>query len=194
MKYIRFMIFCLLSLSASCRYDILNNPEHKLIKNFSSRARKEAGLISWSYGINQSLLRDYPSNALVGDFKVIYALRKTQENVVSVDEARCLIISVVESFLRDINTNQKIRKKLAAFPFPSNRMSIYIVFVDENDIGLGNGGVQKVYVANDKIRYLRYEIYEYIKPVPFGKHFVFHEEVYSKAFDIVKEQGRLREL
>jgi hypothetical protein len=177
-----------------CTGDISKKvPEFRLIKRFSSQLKNEQGLVLWCYGINDNDPDYYQRKRKNGvtNYSVDYALYKTQNDVVSLEEARCLLVSVVESFLNEINSDPEVRKNLDVYPFPSKLLTVGVSFVDENGWDRGNGGISGARLYEGKIRYERYEIYEYTPPAIDGKHFDVHKESYEEALDIVKSQGCL---
>lgn len=195
MKFIKIMILFMFGLSASCCHDVLNMPEYKLIKRFSKRIKKSDGIYLYCYGINA--LHPVPEDHIEGkisDFSVSYEIYKKRTDSVSLDSARCLVVSIAESFLKEINSDPKIKNELSKYPLPSDRIHVILHFRDENDVELGNEGISSVFLERDKIEYERYEIREYTPPIPVGRHFTVHEERYGKALEIVKNQGCLREL
>lgn len=195
MKFIKIITIFILALFASCYRDVLSMPEYKLIKRFSKRIEKSDGINLYSYGINA--LHPVPENHVEGkisDFSVSYKIYKKRTDVVSLEEARCLIVSIAQSFLNEINSDSEIKNELDKHPLPSNRIRISIYFKDENRVELGNEGISYIILKEDKIKYERYEIREYTPPTPVGRHFVVHEEGYDKALEIVKNEGCLRQL
>jgi len=225
MRWIKFFIVCSLVLSfSSCEKEQVDISElcseYKLIKVFSERIEPETGLVLRSYAINYNLPKGHQFKNGVGDFMASYTAYKTQQDVISLEEARRLIVSVAESLLQEINSNLTVRPKLDVYPMTSDLLTISINFKDENHIELGNGGVSRMYFSNGKINYERYEIYEYTKrcqlpegvyvhdeidgkirsyqvtqpTVPVGKNFIIHQENYAEALDIVKKENGLKQL
>lgn len=195
MKFIKIMMLFMLGLSASCYHDVLNMPEYKLIKRFSKRIEKSDGICLYAYGIND--LYPIPDDHIEGKisaFNVSYEIYKKRTDSISLDSARCLVVSVAESFLKEINSDPKIKNELSKYPLPSDRIHVILHFRDENDVELGNEGVSSVFLEGGEIEYERYEIREYTPPIPVGRHFTVHEESYGEALEIVKNQGCLREL
>ncbi len=195
MNFIKFIIILSLCVFTSCYHDVLKMPEYKLIKRFSKRIEKSERIYLYAYGINA--MHPIPEDHIQGkisDFSVSYKIYKKRTDIISLESARCLIVSIAESFLKEINSDPEIKNELDKYPLPSDRIRISLQFRDQNDIELGNEGISYVYLNNKKIEYERYEIREYRPPTAIGKHFVVHEESYGEALEIVKKQGCLREL
>lgn len=195
MRYIKLLLILFIIFCGCSAWDISKKvPEFRLIKRFSNKINKETGLVLFCYGINNSLPKNYQIKNGTANFSVSYKLYRTQKDIISLEDARCLLISVAESFLEEINSDPEIRNDLDVYPFRNDRIGISIVFVDENDVNLGNGGISDIYFSHGKITYERYEILKYEKPIPSGKHFTVLKETYPEALDIVKKSGCLKNL
>ncbi len=189
MRFTSFLFLILLSCSRQKKDISEIVPEYKFIVTFAEKIKKESGLLLWCYGINNGNI-DYDEikNGVV-NFSSDYALNKTRQDVVSLDEARVIFVHLVESFLEEINTDLEIRPKLDFFPFPSTRLRMSLIFRDENRIELGSG-VSKVRFSGGNIEYQRYEISHYTGHYPAeGKRFLMHKETYEEALEIVKKQS-----
>jgi hypothetical protein len=159
---------------------------------FSERLKKEEGLTLGCYGVS-----DFPqkhSEYTLFNFNLMYASYKSQQDVVSLEDARCLLVSIAESLLKEINSDPAIRDHLVPYPLTYNEIELVVSFRDENHVGLGNGGIQSVDLYEGKIIYDRYEIKEYTPPIPLGRSFLVHKEDYTTALNLVKSQGCLKEL
>lgn len=156
-------------------------PEFRLIKRFSAKLKEDQGLKLYSYGINNNVPKDYTSDRIVYNFSVSYVAYKTQQDIISLEDARHLLISTAESFLAEINSDPEVKDRLDQYPLSSDRINICIIFEDENHAGLGNGGVQRIYLSNGQIKYRRYEIQEYKAKDTIGTNFLMHQESYSEA-------------
>ena len=194
MKYINLIIFLCVVFSSCGKVDRTASdilPAYKLIVTFSKRIQPDTALILCSYGINKSLPKDYQYKNVVANFSADYKLYKTQKDTISLEHARELIVSLAESLLEEVNSNQNVRTDLEVHPFTTDLLAVSIRFKDENQIDLGQG-VSAVYFANGKIKYKRYDISEYTGRYPaIGKHFTIHQETYAEALDIVQKQGAL---
>ena len=194
MKFINLTIFLCVVFSSCGKVnrtasDIV--PAYKLIVTFSERIKTKTDLILYCYGINQDLPKDYQYKNVVANFSADYKLYKTQKDTVSLEHARELIVSLAESLLEEINSNQNVRPDLEVHPFTTDLLAVSIRFEDENQIDLGQG-VSGVYFRKGKIQYDRYDISEYTGRYPaIGKHFTIHQETYAEALDIVQKQGAL---
>ena len=114
MKSLKFFIACsLVFLSSSFKKEKVDISElcseYKLINVYSERVKPETGLELRSYGINIELPKGYKFKNGVGDFMVDYYSYKTQKDIVSLEEARRLIVSVAENLLEEINSNLIVR-------------------------------------------------------------------------------------
>jgi len=191
MKLSKFVVLIFFVLCISCgkkdASEIL--AEYRLINNFSKKLKIKTGLVLYCYGINNYLPKDYQFKNGVASFDADYALFKTQKDSISLEEARCLLVSVAEGLLQEINASAEVQPHLDVYPFTSDLIRVCIYFQDENCIDLGTG-ISTVFFSNGKIKYERYEIYEYRSKYPaIGRDFLVHEEAYSEALDIVKKQG-----
>jgi len=166
-------------------------PAYKLVVDFSKRIKPDTGLVLCCYGVNHDLPKDYPYKNSVANFTTAYALYKTQKDTISLERARELIVSLTESLLQEINSNPNVRSDLEVYPFTRELVEVILRFKDENKIELGTG-VSRAYFFNGKIKYERYEIYNYTGRYPAdGKNFTIHEETYAEALEIVKQRGAL---
>lgn len=190
MKLISFLV-----IFASCVCDMSEKIiEFKVIKTFSERLKEKTQFDLYSYGVNNQLPKDQEVNGKIINFDISYKLLCDKKDLVSLDQARCWLVSVAESLANEMNTNTQINKELETFPLPMQNIKLYLLFLDENEIELGQG-VCKVSLLNNKIRYQTYKIKQYdigFKSVAKGDHYNIHEETYDKALQIVKEQGCLR--
>lgn len=183
-------ILCLIFL-VSCNFTLNKElPEFKLIKNFSAKVEKKLGLVLWSYGINSFLPPGCKPKNGIANFLIRYAMNLDENNLVSLERARCLIVSVSDDFIKEVNADIKVRKYLDEYPFAVNCVEMRINFVNHNNVALSNGGIEGITLSKGKIKYERYEIHGY-NPYPLGKHFIVHEESYTDALEIVKQQGCL---
>jgi hypothetical protein len=164
---------------------------YKFITSFSKQIQPETGLILRSYGANHRLPKDYPFKNEVVTLTARYILKKTQKDTISLDEARVMLVSLIESILKSINADQEIRPYLEIYPFTNDLLYVSICFEDENYIDLGTG-ISGVYFTQGKIKYEWYDIQEYTGTYPArGKHYFVHEETYPEALEIVQKSGTL---
>jgi hypothetical protein len=192
MKFIKlFIVFLCMLGSCQKKTSVEDVPGYKLIGKFSRKIKDETNLVLYSYGINFRLPDGYQLKNGTADFQVSYALYKTQQDSISLDDARALIVDLTESFLREINTNPEIRPYLDFYPFTKDMVTVDIYIKDKNKVDLGNG-ICQIYYSRGKIEYERYEIYNYTGHYPAdGKHFMVHEESYDAALETVKQKGQL---
>ena len=196
MKFINSVVLLFLVASVfSCQNNDISKtvPVFGVVKRFSGRIEKKTGLVLDCYGMNNWLPKDYKVKNGIANLDVTYRLRKTRPVTISLEEARCLLISVAESFLHEINSDLQIRKELDTYPLTQELLEITIYFVDENDVRLGTG-VSTVYFSEGHIKYKGYQILEYRKYSSLGKDYTIHKESYAEALDIVKQQNCLRQL
>jgi hypothetical protein len=169
-------------------------PEFRLIKRFSARLKSEEQIQLCSYGVNNGPKREGHLKNHISDFSVSYKLYKSLDDSISLDSARCLVVSIAEGLLGEINSDKELRGELDVFPFSNDRLDISLYFVDKNDVQLGSGGISKIYFDRGEIEYFRYEIRKYTPPAPLGKSHLVHTESYEQALAIVKSQGCLKAL
>lgn len=163
-------------------------PPYGLIVSFSETIKPETGLRLSGYGINNGLPKGHQHINGIGSFCASYTLAKTRTDIISLQEARNLLVFVAEGLLKEINSNQEVRPELDVYPFVSDLIDITIRFKDENQIDLGQG-VAVVYFWKGEIEYEGYRIDEYTGRYPAsGKHFTIHKETYAEALEIVKKQ------
>ena len=194
MRFIDFLffisVFCFFSCSRR-EHSVSDFPPYKLILDFSEKLKKETGLVLFGYGVNNNLQKCYEIKNGVANFGISYYLFKERQDAISLEEARNLLVYVVESFLNEINGNEVIRSELDLFPFTSDFIKVSIHFVDKNKIDLGRG-VAYVYFSRGKIDYEKYDIEEYREVYPaIGKHSIIHQESYRDALDIVKRSNHI---
>lgn len=192
--FLCFVLFCFSCCNKREKHISEICPSYQPIKSFSKKICPITGLILCSYGVNNYLPKDYKFKNGIANFNATFSLRRTQKDKISLEEARCLIISVTEGFLREINSNLQVRTLLDVYPISKDLVNVGIRFEDENQIDLGSG-ISGVYLLNGVIEYEGYEIHEYRSKYPsIGKHFVVHNESYTEALDIVKSQDSLIDL
>ena len=157
------MFFCLaLSVACSKRDASEMLPEYRLINNFSKKLKEKTDLVLCCYGVNNYLPREYPFKNGLACFDADYTLTKTRYDTISLEEARCFLVSVVENFLQEINSNLEVRPLLDVYPFTSDFIRVCIYFKDENHINLGQG-ISRVFFSEGKLKYERYEIWTFDK-------------------------------
>lgn len=198
MKFTSLFIALLFSLSiVSCSKILFSRaPEHRLIKNFSRKVELKTGCQLRSYGFNLFINKEYNENSKIGDFDMSYGwLGNPSNDSKSVKKARCLIVSITNSFLKELNNNKEITEELEVHPFTADQISIGVRFLDNKEIEFGTG-ISLVRVIRGKVKYECYDIEEYTGDYrsTYGKHRLVHEETYDEALKIVKEQGCLEEL
>lgn len=196
MNFINFFILIIYVFSVSCCKKSISEilPEYRLIKKFSRIIQPRTNLALYSYSVNNCLPNNHEFKNKIENFSAGYFLCKTKNDIISLEEARSLIISVAEGLLKEINSDSEVRSILSVYPFNADLVSIAIHFKDENKIDLGQG-ISMAYLSKGKIKYERYEIHEYRSKYPsIGKHFIVHNESYAEALDIVKSQNSLIDL
>lgn len=109
--------------------------------------------ILYSYGTHFHKPEENRSKYGQEIFYISYFLTKDKQDVISREEARCIILSIVESFLDAVNADPEDKKDLPIHPLTHDWVRVNIHFVDENHKDLKTGGVSIVYSSNDRIRY-----------------------------------------
>ena len=101
MRFIKFIIFCVFTFSVSCCKKDLPKipPAYKAIKDFSEKIEPKTGLVLRSYGVNTWLPKNYQFKKGVANFSMSFSLSKTQQDTISLQNARLLLISMTEDFL-----------------------------------------------------------------------------------------------
>jgi hypothetical protein len=197
MKYINLLILFLCAVSCHKQTEKKSIsefvPEYKLLVQFSETIKSKTGLTLFCYGINNDV-RNATEPGKTYNFLTYYRLVKSKDDNVSLDEARALVVSVAESLLKEINSNEGIKGRLATHPLTSDDLYIVILFTDPIKVALGQG-VASVLFRRGQIEYEGYKIKEYTGKYPaIGKHFDLHKETCAEAVALVKQQDRLMPL
>ncbi|MBA2369625.1 MAG: hypothetical protein H0V82_11460 [Candidatus Protochlamydia sp.] len=79
--------------------------------------------------------------------KFVLVKRTTKE------EARALLLAVVEQLLQMINSNESLNNNLVEYPFPSNRLKIRISFTKKNYYSYSDGSMESVALENNEVTY-----------------------------------------
>ncbi len=173
------------------KQEVQHIPEYAFLQEFSEQIKPQTGLILRGYGVNNSLPEGYNFTNHIARMGVSYSLSGTRNDQVSLDEARRMVVFVVENLLQAINSNQTIGPRLEVWPFVNDRLRVNMYFEDENRIHLGQG-IALIYFSRGTIKYKRYDITKYTGKFPAeGKHVLVLEEPYADALEIVKQQGGL---
>ena len=73
--------------------------------------------------------------------------RTTQE------EARAILLTVIDQLIQTINTNDQLRDYLVEFPFPTDRLKIGISFTKKNYCSYRDGSMESVTLDNNELTY-----------------------------------------
>jgi hypothetical protein len=164
------------------------DPSYNVMLTFSKKIRPETGLILRSYGLNH-VSKDYKSKNGVANFSISYSLTKNRGDKVSIEEARNLLVFIAENFLKTVNSDQKVIPMLDVYPLTSDLLKISLHFEEENRVDLGQG-VAIVYFNHGKVKYQRFDIWDYTGKYPaLGKHFLIHEESYADALEKISKKA-----
>ena len=195
MKYIKTsLLLCLIFLCGCNESHSEGYPRGNLIKRFSKRLNEETGAVLYRYASGPRQTEEEIERYGKESYILSYYFKKDQDDYVSLDEARCLLVSIVESFLKEVNADETVHEDLNVYPLTADWLYVSIYFKDENKINLGQG-ISFCSLWNDKIKYETFEIYEYSPTYPVkGKYQYIHEESYQDALKIVKEQKCLQDL
>ena len=190
MRFISFVFVCLM-FSCAKRQEVQPIPEYGLLQEFSEQIKPQTDLILRGYGVNNYLPRGYNRTNHVANFCVTYSLSKTRNDQVSLDEARRMVVFVVENLLQAINSNPTIASRLEVVPCSSDRVNLRMHFEDENRVDLGQG-VASVYFSRGTIKYERHDLSKCTGALfTEGEYVLVLEEPYADALEIVKQQGGL---
>src|SRR5438105_9222831 len=99
----------------------------------------------------------------IADFDASYKMKS--KKTVSLNEARCLVMSIAETYLKAINENEKIKNVLDEYPLNTDRLSFNIHFTDENEIALEHG-IASVGCYKNKLWYKTFSIEQYDTGIP----------------------------
>jgi hypothetical protein len=177
--------------------DYYQFPPYGIIKRFSNRIQPKTGLVLTGLRANHGLTDEHKQKYGKANFYFGYKLIKNRDDTITENEARCLLVSVAESFLKEVNSDPSMKDYTDNFPINYNFTDIIIWFVDHEGIELGSG-IANIMLHNGTIRYETYKIREYRRngPMPssIGEHSVILAEPYPEALDIVKNQNCLMKL
>lgn len=199
MRYIKIIAcLCFCFMQHGCKQtNIYQYPPYGLIKKFSEEIQSQTGLKLSSFGATHGLDEKNKKKYGKANFDIIYKLIKNRNENISVEEARCLLISVSEAFLRKVNSDPSISQYTDTYPLPVDMIDITIFFLDHAGIELG-AGVSSVQLWKGNIKYEAYAIEEYHMigktESAYGHHSVLLKESYAEALEIVKQQGCLKQL
>ena len=109
-----------------------------------------------------------------------YALRRTKP--VTIDEARMLMVDLVERFSKPFNDEVSIRPYLRSYPFGTESLDLYIAFVDQKgEYFVTTPGIALVGNYEGRVRYFVRE-----SGLLKGVHF----ESYETALEVVRAQQK----
>ncbi len=194
MKYIKpLLLFHLIFLFGCSHNHSEGYPRGNLIKRFSQRLEEKTGAVLYCYASGPRQTEDEIKRYGKESYVLSYYFKKKQGDHVSLDEARCLLVSIVESFLKEVNADKTVHEDLNVYPLTADWLDVSIYFKDENMINLGDG-IAWYSLWDNKIKYRTFKIHEYSPTYPVnGEHTVIHTETYDEALKIVKEQNCLKD-
>ena len=197
MKFISFffLVYCVFFVSCKKNTKVVSDvPAYKLIIDFSENIRNDKKLVLYRYGVNNNLPGSYEIINGLANFSVAYVLFKEKDGLVTLEQAREILVFIVERFLLEINSSEEIRSELDFFPFTNDLLNVSLYFKDKNKIDLGNG-IAYVCFSNGNIKYEKYDIEEYREVYPaIGKHSIIHQESYQDALNIVKRSNHIDQI
>ncbi len=196
MRFMRIpsIFFSFLILISCCKQTVHDQaraiPKFRVIHDYSDKVKSILGLALSSYGLDQK--KDQESgNVEIETFDISYRSKKTQQDKVSINEARRLVVSISEGLLNNIQDKSNEIPELKDHPAGMKSLMVSIYFKDENQVALGNG-VSRVINNKGKVKYECYKIEKYEGKYPAtGKNQILLEESYEEALKIVKRQGSL---
>lgn len=151
----RVLLLIILVLAASCNKnpnDTRYRPNHKKL-NAVREVRKKV-IIRLK---EEKELKACGTGAQMMDEVVMIALSFQYDNVVSIEEGRELLISAIDTFLDEVNSNECVRPYLKNYPFQVKNLEIRI-FIRNPDRSNVSKNELSVISAIDGI--LDYEIYD----------------------------------
>jgi hypothetical protein len=106
---------------------------------------------------NKALRVTGTGGRMMGDIQEIaisFFLYKT----ITISEARCLYVSMVEQFLNLVNNDPNIRPYLREYPFTAKNFDLIIGVIDPNTKTISEQGVAAIFIINkkEKISYASY--------------------------------------
>lgn len=101
--------------------------------------------------------------------------------ILSIEEAREILVDCVQEFLSEINTNEEIRPFLENYPFTPKNIDIAIFIKDSNGIGVYDPNLNTVSASSGKL---------YYKTVSKDDTFNYkseYKETFDEAFKLVNQ-------
>ena len=99
--------------------------------------------------------------------------------ILSLENARKLLIECVDTYLKKINTSSEVQPFLAEVPFTAHRVNLMFLVLEKNDHFKGANSLANFYIDNGKIVYKKYN-------TTTQKLEKVHEESYEEALAIVR--------
>ena len=177
MRYIYFILTILFL--CNCNTSICYSPTQKgtlsneIMKKVANQVNNETGLIPCGTG-----------GQAMDEIKML-ALAFDCHEQLNIDSARKLLITVLEKFKSEINSDSRIRQYLTNYPFEPKNIEIRIFIKNKNRSNLGKNKLCIISAING---ILEYEIYT---PDGFNLETI-HEESYEEAIQKLNE-GNMHE-
>ncbi|NGX56358.1 MAG: hypothetical protein K1060chlam5_00596 [Candidatus Anoxychlamydiales bacterium] len=173
-----FLNFIIIFFITSCNVSVPKSNYYREGLKFTLKTarqiEKDNNLELVSYGINNNGFGDSPNWNGIHDFTFFY--RKIE--LLNINEARKLLIKLVDETMRNINENGSIKEYLVEYPFKIENLDLGIVFKDKNRKTVFGKNIESCGLNNRKISYTI---------IPDDDSLMLtYEESYEDAVEIVK--------
>ncbi len=102
-------------------------------------------------------------------------------HLVNLEESRELLTYAIQTFLKNINENKKIRPYLHTYPFTTKNIEVTIWIYQADGKYPPQGNIQCLELENGILKY------ELLAPTKFADWPILHEETYEEALKILDE-------
>jgi len=167
MRLVNFIIILILFHCSSCtktEYEKKRNLENKIIGNTWKQLEKEKNLVPLGEGKSITEGKEF--------IELIFQYFKP----LTIDEARELVVYSAETFLDNLNSNEKLNELLDK-PYPMKWIQIRIHIYNPDYSEIEPPGICVAHYAKNNIRYFIYNEKDYE---------IIYEETYKEALEKVK--------
>jgi len=178
MIMINFLLSIILGFGFFGGREIDTRPHHEVI---GDRVQAEAiGYIAKKYNLELAGI----GGGMMGCIRrmdVAFGIKKPLDK----DEARALLVNVVEDFLRIVNADEEVKPYLVHVPFTAKNLSVVIFIYTPDGRTVYYPNLSHVSVSGDKVFFRSADVDVY------AEYKIKESELYEEAFETVKQQGRL---
>ena len=119
---------------------------------------------------------------MMGDVQLI-RIEFQYFHLVDLQDARKLLIYTIQTFLKNINGDQKIRPYLHTYPFSTNNIEVKIWIHQPNGNYPSEGDIQCSSLGNNVL------LYRIVEPSEFAPMPILHEETYEEALKALRKSS-----